>query len=415
MKFIKMKINNEVAENTLMMYIYTFVKIIFPLIVLPYLTRVLSVSVYGMVNFVKSYMIYIQLFVDYGFILSSVKDIVNAEHNKEIIGQIVGQTICAKIILSILSFFFTLIMISLISILKDNFIFVIISLFTVYISSYLLDFLFRGIEQMKIFVISFVIMKILSTTLTFLLVKNDSNVLLIPILDLFGSVVAVIFTLNKVRKMGFVIHFSGIKKSINMIKESSTYFFSNIATTAFGAFNTILIGIIMKNDQVAIWSVALYIISAINTLYAPIANGIYPNMIRTKSLKFIKKILWLFMPIVLIGSALLVFLSDFIILLVAGEKYLEASLILKLLTPVIIFSLPSVIFGWPSLGVIGKEREVMKTTIITAALQVLVLLLMAYFDIISLVVVALTRSITEMLMLIMRTGYVIKYRNKFAK
>lgn len=36
MKFIKFNFNSKVVENTTMLYLYTFAKIIFPLITLPY-------------------------------------------------------------------------------------------------------------------------------------------------------------------------------------------------------------------------------------------------------------------------------------------------------------------------------------------------------------------------------------------
>lgn len=385
---IKFNFNSKVVENTTMLYLYTFAKIIFPLITLPYLTRVLSLNTYGMVSFVKAYMVYIQLFVDFGFILSSVKEIVRANKNNELIGLIVGQTIVAKIILSCISIVVTFFLIFMIDTLQDNILFTFLSLLVIVVSSFLLDFLFRGIEEMKIFTFSFILMKAISTLLIILLVKKDSHVLLIPVFDLLSSLVAILYTWTKIKELNILIRFESLKKSIFMIKESLTYFLSNVATTAFGAFNTLLIGMVMSNDQVAVWSVALYVISAINALYSPIVNGIYPNMIRTKSITFIKKTLFIFMPIVIIGSTFLFLLSDFVIFVMAGEQYAQASLILKLLIPVLVFSFPSMILGWPTLGVIGKEKEVMFTTVITAIVQVSGLLLIVYIGEISLIQVA---------------------------
>lgn len=410
---IKFNFNSKVVENTTMLYLYTFAKIIFPLITLPYLTRVLSLNTYGMVSFVKAYMVYIQLFVDFGFILSSVKEIVRANKNNELIGLIVGQTIVAKIILSCISIVVTFFLIFMIDTLQDNILFTFLSLLVIVVSSFLLDFLFRGIEEMKIFTFSFILMKAISTLLIILLVKKDSHVLLIPVFDLLSSLVAILYTWTKIKELNILIRFESLKKSIFMIKESLTYFLSNVATTAFGAFNTLLIGMVMSNDQVAVWSVALYVISAINALYSPIVNGIYPNMIRTKSITFIKKTLFIFMPIVIIGSTFLFLLSDFVIFVMAGEQYAQASLILKLLIPVLVFSFPSMILGWPTLGVIGKEKEVMFTTVITAIVQVSGLLLIVYIGEISLIQVAFFRSITELLMLLLRWGYVHRYKIDF--
>lgn len=413
MKVKKIELNSNVVENTSMLYLYTIAKIIFPLLTLPYLTRVLSLNTYGMVSFVKAYMIYIQLFIDFGFILSSVKEIVKAKNDNELIGLIVGQTIVSKLILSFISIVATFISIIMIDTLRVNILFTLLSLLVIIVSSFLLDFLFRGIEKMKIFTYSFILMKTISTILIIFLVKDDDNVLLIPVLDLASSSAAIIYTWSKIKKLNIKVRFKSIKKSICMIKKSSTYFISNIATTAFGAFNTMLIGIVMNNDQVAIWSVALYVISSVNALYSPITNGIYPSMIRTKSINFIKKVLIIFMPIVIIGSILLFFLSDLIIFVMAGEQYAQASLILKILIPVLVFSFPSMVLGWPALGVIGKEKEVMFTTVITAIVQVLGLLILVYIGKITLIEVAIFRSITEFLMLLLRWRYFLKYKKYF--
>ena len=66
-----------------MLYGMSIAKIVFPLLTLPYLTRVLSVESYGVVSYVKAVMQYMQLVVDFGFMLSGTKDIVNANNDHE--------------------------------------------------------------------------------------------------------------------------------------------------------------------------------------------------------------------------------------------------------------------------------------------------------------------------------------------
>ena len=73
----------KVANNIIMLYGMSIAKIVFPLLTLPYLTRVLSVESYGVVSYVKAVMQYMQLVVDFGFMLSGTKDIVNAKNDHE--------------------------------------------------------------------------------------------------------------------------------------------------------------------------------------------------------------------------------------------------------------------------------------------------------------------------------------------
>ena len=74
---------SNVIKNTIMLYGMSIAKIVFPLLTLPYLTRVLSVESYGVVSYVKAVMQYMQLVVDFGFMLSGTKDIVNAKNDHE--------------------------------------------------------------------------------------------------------------------------------------------------------------------------------------------------------------------------------------------------------------------------------------------------------------------------------------------
>ena len=64
------------TKNTFMLYLMNIAKMVFPLVTLPYLTRVLSVPVYGVVTYVKAVMQYMQLLLAFGFALSATRDIV---------------------------------------------------------------------------------------------------------------------------------------------------------------------------------------------------------------------------------------------------------------------------------------------------------------------------------------------------
>lgn len=162
--------------NTLMLYLLTAAKTIFPLITLPYLSRVLSVDCYGVVSYVKAVMSYVQITVDFGFLFSAVKEIVETEGNKRRISEIIGETIVSKLLLSAVAFLVIVILGLNIDILRKNFLFLILSTLVPVLSSFLMDFLFRGIEKMHIITFIFVIMKTVSTFLTIILKIGRAHV-----------------------------------------------------------------------------------------------------------------------------------------------------------------------------------------------------------------------------------------------
>ena len=160
-----------VGFNISMLYIMNIAKLIFPLITLPYLTRVLTVECYGVVSYVKATMVYAQLIVDFGFMLSGVKEITQARDDTAQVSRITGNVVLAKTMLSAVSFVVILVAALFIPILRENLLYTILAFVPIALSTLLLDFLFRGLEQMQIITIRYVTMKTISVGLTLVLVR----------------------------------------------------------------------------------------------------------------------------------------------------------------------------------------------------------------------------------------------------
>lgn len=402
------------AKNTMLLYMLTFAKMIFPLITLPYLTRVLSKDSYGVVTYVKSCMTYLHILVDFGFLYSAVKDIVNCNSDKLKIGTATGEVLVGRVLLGLLSLLCAVVMCFLIPILKNYFLFTMLSAVAVALTAFLLDYLFRGLEKMHVLTVIFVIMRGLTTALTFIFVKSDKDLLLIPILDIIGNVMAVVVSLFFLFRYKIKIRFPKIKNVFLRLKESAIYFISGIATTAFTALITLLIGIFITDlTLIAYWGVSIQLINAVVSMYDPIMKGIHPQMVKHKNIKFIGKVLCLFMPIVLAGCLLCFFIPETIITIIAGEKYIDAVPIFRGLIPVMFLSFPSMLMGWPSLGAISKEKQVTFSTIVSAIFQISVLGILILFDSFTMTAVIILRSITEFVLMAIRGYFVLKYRNSF--
>lgn len=402
--------------NTIMLYLLTAAKTIFPLITLPYLARVLSVESYGMVSYVKAVIGYAQIMVDFGFMLSAVKEIVEAQNNKIAISKIIGNTIISKLILAVVAFVAIIIISYHIAILKSNLLYVCIAMCVPVLSCFLMDFLFRGIEKMHIVTIIFVIMKTVSVGLTILFIKGDSDILLIPLFDVVSSFVAVLLNWIVIKRMGYKFKFTNIKSCLKKLKHSFGYFANSMAGTALGALNTVVMGIFMADiQQIAYWSVCMQIVGAIQNMYTPISNGIYPYMIKSKDFRLIKNILILLTPIILICALICYVISPTILDIIGGEKYIDASPIFRMLLPVIVMSFLSIILGWPSLGAINKIKETSISTILAAAIQILGLVILVITNNFTIINIAILRNLSEFVMLSTRGCFLYKYKHLFTK
>ena len=409
-----MKIKSKtVAVNVVMLYMMNFCQLLLPLITLPYLARVLSVDYYGVTSYIKSVMIYMTQIIEFGFLLSGTREIVKANSDIHKISKIVGKITEAKLILSLLSFCVLIVMTLTIPILRRHYLFSLLSFLPAFLDIFLFDYLFRGIEQMQIITLRFLLMKGTSCILTFIFIKSDKDLLLIPILDIIGSLVAIMWVYFEVRKLNIKICFVSLIKVIASLKESFIYYISNVASTAFGALNTLIVGIFLSSKDVAFWGVIMTIVSGIQSLYSPISDGIYPHMIKTKSLKLFYRTLGIFVPLLIIGCLSVYLLSPLILNLFGGVKYLVAAKYLRECVPLLFISFFTALFGWPVLGAIGKIKETTATTVIAGIVQVLGLGFLIVSKIFSIESLIVLRIISEFVMATLRICCFVKYRDGF--
>lgn len=401
----------SLVKNTGMLYLLTLAKILLPLVTLPYLTRVLSTNSYGMVAYVKAFMTYVQLFIDFGFVLSATKKVVYASDNKSKLGRIILDTIIEKLILAMGTFIILVGCISFIPILNENALFVILYFISIVLSIFLVDFYFRGIERMEMIAFPYVISKTISTLLTVILIKSDADVLLIPIMEIFGTFIACVVVIAILFKSKLNFAISNIKVLWNDIRESSVFFISNFATTFLGSFTTIVAGATLQSSEIAYWSVCMQLVSAIKILYSPITNSLYPSMLQEPKKRILKMTMIIIMPVVVFGCVVTFLFSNKIIFILGGAKYVAAGAILRYLVPVLLFSFPSLLFGWPALGAIGKERENTITTIISALFQLSIIFVFFVFNIMTLKMLAISCSISEFILFI--TRYYVYRKNIF--
>lgn len=403
----------RIASNTISLYAMNIAKMVLPLVTLPYLTRVMSKDCYGTVAYVKAVMQYMQLIVDFGFLVSGTRDIVKFKGDKRKLNETVSDIFFARIMLALGAGATLIVLTAFIHILKENFLYTVLSYIVVFMTCFLFDFFFRGIEQMQIIAIRFIVMKSIAAALTFVFVKSDQDLLWIPILDIIGSFVAIVLIVVELKKREVNLCLTSVKSVWGKIKESAVYFLSDFVTTAFNALNTLLIGIYIKTGDVANWSICMQLVGAVQSLYTPITNGIYPEMIRSKNYNLIKKTIKIIMPIVSLGCIVTFFVAKYALLIVGGKQYVDATPLLKCLIPVLFFSFPSMLYGWPTLGAIDKAKETTRTTVFTAGFQILGLIILIATHHFTLINIAILRGVTEFILFFTRYCYTKKFKDDF--
>ena len=87
-----------------MLYILTFSGYVFNFITMPYQTRVLGPVVFGVLGFAQACAVYVQLFLDFGFLLSSTEDVANCRDDKQQMSRIMSAVTVCKLGLGVVAF-----------------------------------------------------------------------------------------------------------------------------------------------------------------------------------------------------------------------------------------------------------------------------------------------------------------------
>lgn len=398
------KNRNRLISNTIMLYIMTAGKYLLPLVTLPYLTRVLTPKYYGITTYMTSTMTYFQVLIDFGFIYSATREASLFRENKRKLGEILSETIVAKLLLCIVGFFIMLIMVPFVTIMRENFPLTVLYFLSVAVTIFIPDYIYRGIEKMEIVSIRFILARLVSTILTFILIKSSDDLILMPVLLICGNLAAVIFSfvyLYREEDVTLVaIRWCNV---IDSIKSSSVFFVATFATTAFGATTTFLMGVrnlsAITTAEIAFWGLAYQIICTIEMLYDPIISSIYPHMVKTKDYSIIKKALLIFMPLILLGVIVCYLLADYGMNLAGGPEYIEAAPIFRILLPLLLFSFPAQLLGFPLLAPIGKEKMASISTVISAVFHVSGLIALIVVGKFTLINIAILRTCTNVVLL----------------
>ena len=402
-------------NNTIMMYVLSITKLVIPLISLPYLTRVLSVDCYGSVSFVKSIVSYLQILIDFGFLYSATKDIITIIKNKGNVNREIGNTFYAQLLLSALSLVIVIVCSFTISTLDGFELFTILSSITAVLSIFLFEYVFKAYEQMGKIAVRFIVFKTIALILTLIFVRSDQDIILIPIFDIFASVISIVLVVLQLKKLGVKIDFSfrRIREAFVSLRKSLVCFLSNFSSTVFTLLNTVLIGLILTKTEVAHWTLSMQLITAVHALYNPIINSVYPIMIKEKNLKIIHRIMLIYIPLIVVGSVLVYFFSDWLVELLFTEKYLTSAKIFVCMIPVLIASFPSMLYGWPALSAIDNERGYSFTILLGVCVHIIGIIVLMISHQFTLINLAIIKCITEIVLCISRIILVYKNRRKF--
>ena len=267
-----------IKKNILLLVFVQASNYLFPLLTLPYLMRVLGDANFGLLVMAQAWIQYAIILTDYGFNLSATRLIALSRGSKREINEIYTQTIFAKSILVLISYFFifaygfacdfnglfNLVLISSLSLIGTL-------LFPIW--------LFQGLEKMKGIVITSSVAKTIAILLIFILVKNKDDIYYAAFAQSLGFFIAGVVSCIYIYRFNLAsitcVSFLSVK---NTFKDGFDLFVSNVFVSLYTTLNVLIIGYYLNATAAGFFSAADKLRVAVQGLLSPVQQAVYPQV-----------------------------------------------------------------------------------------------------------------------------------------
>ena len=401
----------QLLENFISLGALQIVSYVIPLITLPYLSRVLGVDKFGLVFFAFAFMQYFIVLTDYGFNLSATREIAVNRHNQNNLSNIFNSVSVLKIILLLISYLVLIILTLSIPKLRNDWLIFQLSFLMVIGNAIYPSWFFQGMERMKYVTFLNILAKVIFLFLIFIFVKNESDYVIVPLLNSLGFVVSgVIGFIFAVKIFNLKLYIPGFKSIKKQFKYSTDFFLSRAAVTVFTCTNTFFIGLISSNTIVAYYVAAERIYTALKNLVQPVEKAVYPFIAKNKDINTYKNIFKLAMLANTFLCLIVFIFSKPIITIFYGTEMLNAYRILRIFSFGIFIVWFSVLLGYPLLGALGKTKEVNGAVVIASVVHIIGLCLLYMTKSLNVYSISYLALLSEGVILAITGYFVWKYK-----
>jgi PST family polysaccharide transporter len=294
--------------------------LILPLITFPYLIQTLGTEKYGLVMWAWAIAQIFIVLIKFGFDTLGVKLVSENRDDNQKVSQIFSQITYVKLGLLLFNIIvFAILLFTIDKIFENQNLFIYFFVFVVF-ESMLPIWYFQGIENMKVMAILVSSVKLIFALLVFVVIKESSQYLYIPILYAIGSFVSnliayyIIFYKNNISLISIKV-----KDTYSMIKESFFILFATIGTVIRDRITIILIEKYLGLEMVAYFDLAMRIVNILLTPFHMVSQVLYPHIARTKDMLLLKKVLITVLLISFCVVGIFIYNLEWIVTMINGE------------------------------------------------------------------------------------------------
>lgn len=362
--------------NALLSSIRTLSTIIFPLITYPYITKTLSVSNIGRINFGQSIISYFTLIAQFGISTFAVRTGARIRDDKIAFEKFAKQIFTINIISTFFSMALLLLLLSLPTSLAEYRIIIAILSINVIMIPISVDWVYIIYEDFGYITLRSILISLLSLILMFCFVKTNADTYLYVALITMSTSLGSIFNFFHVRKyvnLGLTKHTNWKKYKLSLFM----FFINSVTSTIYLNSDITLLGFMSTNNQVGLYSVATKIYGIAKQMLNAVIATTIPRLAYVQKKdeyqfrQLLKEIVNMAVFFVIPLTAGLIIVRKDVILIISNSKYIDATESLSILSLALFFAVLANILANGLLIVINKEKYVVLGTTTSAIVNLL--------------------------------------------
>lgn len=366
--------NNEiktVIKNFISLSSLNLLSFIFPLLLIPYLTRTIGVEYYGEYIFSFSIFQYCLLLINFGFDYSATKLISVNRDDKSIVSDILTNVTIIRLTFSLFVCILLFLTFIIFPNLSSNKLLYLLGFGILWGQAITPFWLFQGVEKMGYITIINLLTRIVSTGLIFIFIQKPFDFYLI---NLFQSIGFLISGFASLVLINYYLKIKFSKPSLTRIKfyllDSWHIFLSTVSISFYREANIIILGLTTNYVLVGQYAAMEKVIKALQSLMEPLSKSLFPFFgrrlnsgegINSDFIKFgkIYGILLLFFIIMLylIGPNMIIWYL--------GDSFYTSIIIFQILLPVVFFGGLNFYLGIIGLINLGYNKYFLKVVFIS--------------------------------------------------
>jgi PST family polysaccharide transporter len=387
---LKVKEFSTLITNFISLVVLQILNVLLPFLTIPYLMSTVGVERFGLLTFVHSFVLFLVIFVEYGFNITTTREISIHSDKKKEIERIYSEVLSTKLLLLIVCFFFFSTIVFFVDKFRQDALLYLLYFGIVVGQAFFSLWLFQGLQKMKYVTYINVFFKTIFTICIFIFVKGRNDIWMVPLFLSLGAITCGISSLL-IARFELEIHYSIPKLEAIKLQLKSGYhlFMSEFYMAVLTFSNVLILGLLIGNVSVGIYSAAEKVIRAAASLLSPVINTLFPYVSKLvhenldEGIVFIRKVEKYGVAIILFGTVIVFFFADFLFEIIYQDREIESInqsvLVFRIMIIFPLVSFLDQVYGKLVLIVLGRSDIFFKVFSICSVANLILCATLSYY------------------------------------